>query len=119
MNRFTCQLALPFYFFFITTDFQVVLSQLLFYSVKTSCCCSLSRPVRLGTCGVLSWYWRQNLFLCWFWFSVVASLQGFARASSHLEQVNSSMQPPQGQRCRWPGGSLPGLTDQTGTLEEV
>lgn len=47
------------------------------------------------------------------------SLHGFARASSHVEQAKSSMQPPQGQGCRWPGGSLPGLADQTGTLEEV
>lgn len=44
------------------------------------------------------------------------SLQGPARASSHPEQPNSSTQ---GQGCRWPGGSLPGLPDQTGTLEEV
>lgn len=47
------------------------------------------------------------------------TLQGFARASSYLEQANSSTQPPQGQGCRWPGGSLPGLADQTAALEEV
>lgn len=51
--------------------------------------------------------------------SMVAGLQGFAGASSHLEQANSSMQPSKGQGGRWPGDSLPGLTDQTGTLEEV
>lgn len=50
---------------------------------------------------------------------VLNCLQGFAWASSYLGQANSSLQPPQGQGCRWPGGSLPGLPDQTGTLEEV
>lgn len=50
---------------------------------------------------------------------MVAGLQGFAGASSHLEQANSSMQPSKVQGGRWPGDSLPGLTDQTGTLEEV
>lgn len=122
MNRFTCLLPLPFYFlFFITTDFQAVVSALVLYSAKISCCCRVSVDL-YGWAPVEPCHGaRGKTFCCAGSGSQLFArfCPGFARASSYLGQANSSLQPPQGQGCRWPGGSLPGLPDQTGTLEEV